>query len=253
MTLQDATRWVTIAGGFIAAAVLTVALFVDDPYSYREIDAFHFIHVWSLAWFFTNVVRWLDTHHEAWLRISGLVFLGALLLVYGAMQGNSAGFLITPATANGVALAAASSVIGVTALLSAAFSHSSNAVDRTPMSLDLIGSIRSDPVRWLTIGAGTVLAVSIFLSPIYVPIAVATTCAVRYVDTLPTSRLIRLTGLAVVATVLLVAIVLLWGTELGHVTIPLALLLLACLLAMFSKHDADSHLINGISMNTSDI
>ncbi len=166
--------------------------------------------------------------------------LGAPLLVYGAIQGNSVGFSITAATANEMAVAAGSSVIGVTALLSAARPHFSAAVDRSPLSLDLIGSVRSDPVRWLTIGAGIALAASIFLSPIYVPMAVATTCAVRYADTLPTTRLIRLAGLAVVATVLLAAIVHLWGTDLGHVTIPLALLLIACLLAMFSKRDTDS-------------
>ena len=73
------TRWLIIAGGFAAAAILTAELFVDDQSSFREVTVFNFILVWSMAWFFANAIRFLDTRNEHWLRLFGLLTLGLSL------------------------------------------------------------------------------------------------------------------------------------------------------------------------------
>ncbi len=80
------TRWLTIAGGFAAAAILTAELFVDDPSSFRQVTVFNFILVWSMAWFFANAIRFFDTRNEHWLRLFGLLTLGLSVAFYGAKR-----------------------------------------------------------------------------------------------------------------------------------------------------------------------
>ncbi len=102
-----------------------------------------------------------------------------------------------------------------------------------------IAAIRNEPLRWLAIAGGTVLAVGIFISPTFIPTAIAATCAVRYADTMKRSKLVRFIALAIVAVVLIVALVAVMftaGMELA--AIDLSVLILTALLAMFRASDS---------------
>ncbi len=232
----NVTRWITICAGFAAAAILTAELFVDDPGSFRDVTAFDFVLVWSMAWFFSNAIRFLDTHDERWLMRLALLGLGFLLLYFGTVQFNSLDLPISSSNAREASLAASASIIGIAALASAL--RASNSERLSDWSFDPVGSIRRDPLRWATIASGTLLAAFIFISPATVPMAVAATCAVRYVDTVPRSGFNRLVATAAVVCVLAATIVVLWGSEFGHATLPIAMLMIACIAGVFRRRDS---------------
>lgn len=228
------TRWFTIASGFSAAVIMTAELFVDDPSSFREVTIFNFILVWSVAWFFANAVRFFDAHNELWLRLSGLLALGLPLMFFGVFTLADVEFPISRSNASEASLGASALIVGIAAL----FSATRVPVHEEPSnwSFDLISSIKQDPLRWLTITSGLMLAVFIAISPTFVPAAVAVTCAVRYADTMPPANFMRRVALMAMAFVLGAGIIVLWSNSFQFATLPTAFLVAACILAIFRRN-----------------
>ena len=233
----NVTRWITICAGFATAAILTAEVFVVVPGSSRDPTMFDFVHVWSMAWFFANAVRFFDTHDERWFGRLSLLGLGFLSLYFGIAQFNNLELPIASSNAKEASLAASASIVAIAALASAL--RPSNGERWSDWSFDPVGSVKRDPLRWATIASGILLAAFIFTSPATIPIAVAATCAVRYTDTMPGPGRIRLrlVTTAAVVSVLAAFIFELWGGTYGHATLPVAMLMVACIAGVFRRRD----------------
>ncbi len=81
----DINRWSTIAGGFIAAALLTAALIFERLKTGQEMSAINLVFIWALVWFLTNAVRFIDSR-SALLRTLLLLPFALLLMGFGVAR-----------------------------------------------------------------------------------------------------------------------------------------------------------------------
>lgn len=244
-------RWMTIVAGIASMGFVTVALVVDGVQDReRTLDGglmSDLMFGLALVWFIANVIRFLDVKSSALLKLLVLLPFGVGLAGFGVVQGIST-VRSTSAESDlyAFALAIVPTMLGICAILNVLSTISSTTSwkfslgDVSRFSLVIsnpIPSMKRDPVRWVAIAGGCLFALMLFASPTVIPVAIATTCLVRYADTLDLDNLLRRIALAVVGAGLvgMFAVVFLGSPEALLAGPGIGLLVVSSVLGMFRK------------------